>query len=147
MEKIAISCDHGGFELKEIIKKHIQALGNIELIDYGTNSTESVDYPFYAEKTARAVAKGEVNRGIIICGTGIGVSIVANKIRGIRAANCTSEYMAEMSRKHNNANVLALGGRILEPELAKRIADIWLKTPFEGGRHQKRVDMISNVEK
>jgi ribose 5-phosphate isomerase B len=147
MEKIAISSDHGGYILKEIIKLYLQKKEDLEVIDLGTNSEESVDYPVYGKKTAEAVASGATDRGIVICGTGIGISIAANKIKGIRAANCTSVEMAEMSRKHNNANVLALGGRLINPELAKQITETWLTTEFEGDRHQRRVDQISELEK
>lgn len=147
METIALGADHGGYKLKEIIKEFLQKKGNIKIFDLGTNSEESVDYPVYAEKVARTVASGQAQKGIIFCGTGIGISIAANKIKGIRAANCTSVEMAEMSRRHNDANVLALGGRILDPELAKKIVEIWLNTPFEGGRHQRRIDQIEKLDK
>lgn len=142
MEKLVLAADHGGYELKEIIKNHLPRLGDFEINDLGTNSLESVDYPDYGKQAAKAVAKGQANRGIIFCGTGIGMSITANKVKGIRAANCTSEIMAEMSRRHNDANMLVLGGRILEPELAKQIVKIWLETPFDGGRHEKRIKQI-----
>ncbi|GBR77566.1 ribose 5-phosphate isomerase B [Candidatus Termititenax dinenymphae] len=142
MEKLVLAADHGGFELKEFIKKIIAGLGGYEILDLGTNSTGSVDYPEYGQRAAETVVSGQAERGIIFCGTGIGISIAANKVKGIRAANCTSELMAEMSRRHNNANILALGGRIVEPELAKKIVKIWLDTPFDGGRHEQRVAQI-----
>lgn len=142
MEKLALASDHGGFELKEIIKNYIPTLGDYEIIDLGVNSAESVDYPAYGQKAARAVIAGQAGRGIIFCGTGIGISIAANKIPGIRAANCTSEFMAEMSRRHNNANILALGGRIVDSELAKKIVQVWLTTPFDGGRHENRIKQL-----
>ena len=142
MEKLVLASDHGGFELKEIIKNYLPALGAYEINDLGTDSPVSVDYPEYGRQAAKAVAKGQANRGIIFCGTGIGISMAANKIKGIRAANCTSEIMAEMSRRHNDANILALGGRLLDPELAKKIVQIWLTTPFEGGRHERRVKQL-----
>ncbi|MDR1114387.1 MAG: ribose 5-phosphate isomerase B [Candidatus Margulisbacteria bacterium] len=142
MTKLVLAADHGGFELKEIIKNFLVELGGYAVTDLGTNSTESVDYPEYGRKAAAAVASGQAERGIIFCGTGIGISIAANKIAGIRAANCTSEYLAEMSRRHNDANILALGGRLVEPELAKKIVKIWLDTPFDGGRHERRVKQI-----
>lgn len=141
-----MGADHGGFRLKEIIKEYLQKKPNLQVIDFGTDSENSVDYPVYGEKVAQAVAKGQADRGIVFCGTGIGISIVANKISGIRAANCTSVLMAEMSRRHNDANVLALGGRILEPDLAKKIVEVWLTTPFEGDRHQRRLDQIRKLE-
>ena len=142
MEKLALAADHGGYELKEIIKSYLPVLGDYEIIDLGTNSAESVDYPEYGKLVAKTVAKGQADRGIIFCGTGIGMSIAANKVKGVRAANCTSEIMAEMSRRHNDSNILALGGRIVETELAKKIVQIWLTTPFDGGRHERRVKQI-----
>ncbi|MDR1323684.1 MAG: ribose 5-phosphate isomerase B [Candidatus Margulisbacteria bacterium] len=142
MIKLVLAADHGGFELKEIIKQFLNGLGGYEIIDLGTNSAESVDYPEYGRQAATAVASGQAERGIIFCGTGIGISIAANKTAGIRAANCNSEYLAEMSRRHNDTNILALGGRLVEPELAKKIVKIWLDTPFDGGRHERRVKQI-----
>ncbi|MDR2432004.1 MAG: ribose 5-phosphate isomerase B [Candidatus Margulisbacteria bacterium] len=142
MEKLALAADHGGFELKEILKEFIAGLGGYELNDLGVYAAEPVDYPKYGRLAAEAVASGQADRGIIFCGTGIGISIAANKLQGIRAANCTSEFMAEMSRRHNDANILALGGRIVEPELAKKIVRVWLDTPFDGGRHARRVRQI-----
>lgn len=146
--KIALGSDHGGFELKKVLIAHLKIKHpKITLIDLGTNSTDSVDYPDYGIAVAKKVALGEADRGILVCGTGIGISIAANKIKGIRAALVYNEFTAEMSRKHNNANVLCLGGRTTEPELAKKIVDIWLATEFEGGRHQARIDKISKIEK
>jgi len=139
--KIALAADHGGFELKEKIKEHLQQKG-IEFLDLGCNAEASVDYPDYGRACGEAVMRGDAERGIVVCGTGIGISIAANKVKGIRCALCTSLFMAEMSRKHNNANMLALGGRILETELALSIVDMWLTTEFEGGRHQRRVDLL-----
>lgn len=139
--KIALAADHGGFELKEKIKEHLQQKG-IEFLDLGCNDEASVDYPDYGRACGEAVMRGDAERGIVVCGTGIGISIAANKVKGIRCALCTSLFMAEMSRKHNNANMLALGGRILETELALDIVDMWLTTEFEGGRHQRRVDLL-----
>ena len=142
---LAIASDHGGFALKQEIMAHLRATG-VEFEDLGTYSEESCDYPVYAEKLGRAVAAGDYEKGILICGTGIGISIAANKIHGVRAALCGDCYSAEMCRRHNDANVLALGGRVLGVELAKRIVDTFLTAPFEGGRHQRRVDLISALE-
>lgn len=143
--KIGIASDHGGFELKEYLKEYLKKSG-IEVSDFGTNSEEPVDYPIYGERCARAVANGEVERGVVCCGTGIGISIAANKVAGIRCALCTDENMARLSRQHNNANMLALGGRITSNEEAQKILDAWLITEFEGGRHQRRIDMIDNIK-
>ena len=143
---MALACDHGGFRLKEVIKSYLDELG-IEYIDYGTFSEESVDYPDFAYKAAKAIVRGEANGGIFICGTGIGISIAANKVKGIRAALCYNVYAAEMSRRHNNSNVLCLGGRVIGDELAKRIVKTWLETPFDGGRHERRVNKIAEIEK
>lgn len=139
--KIAIGSDHGGFELKAKIAEYLESKG-IEIKDFGTFTNESCDYPVFAKEVATEVANGSFNRGILICGTGIGVSIVANKIKGIRAALCFDTFCAKMSREHNNANILCLGQRVLSQDLALEIVDIWLKTDFEGGRHQRRVDLI-----
>ena len=141
--KIAIAADHGGYELKEMIKGYLEVAEFMEVVDLGTYSSESVDYPEYGIKCAEAVAKGEVDRGIVICGTGIGISIAANKVKGIRCALCTSVQMAELSRQHNDANMLALGGRTTDPVTALGIVDTWLQTNFEGGRHERRVGMIT----
>lgn len=142
--KIALAADHGGFELKEKIKEHLQQRG-VEVLDLGCHTEESVDYPNYGKACGEAVMRGDAERGIVVCGTGIGISIAANKVKGIRCALCTSLFMAEMARKHNNANMLALGGRILETELALDIVDVWLATEFEGGRHQRRVDLLDCI--
>lgn len=141
--KIGIASDHGGFRLKGIIIKHF---ADIEFDDAGTYSEDSCDYPDYVAAVCRKIQSGDIQYGIVICGTGIGASIVANKIKGVRAALCCNEFMAEMSKRHNNANVLALGARVLGDELALRIVDRWFTASFEGGRHQKRVDKISALE-
>jgi len=143
---VAIGSDHAGFNLKEFVRKHLESK-NIDIIDFGTADEQSTDYPDYAVKVGRAVAEKEAAWGIVICGTGIGVSIVANKLKGIRAALCCSEYMAEMARKHNDANVLAMGGRTTSPDIAKRIVDIFLSTDFEGGKHSVRVGKIHSLTK
>lgn len=143
--KIAIGSDHGGYELKEVIKALLSDEG-IEYMDLGPENEESVDYPVYGQKVAEAVAGGQAERGIAICGTGVGISIAVNKIPGIRGSLCTNEYMAEMTRRHNNSNVLVLGGRVLGTELAKAIVKKWLYTEFEGGRHQRRLDEITAIE-
>ncbi len=143
--KIGIGSDHGGYELKEHIKEFLEE-ENIDYIDYGTNSNESVDYPDYGKKVGEAIMAGEVERGIVICGTGIGISIAANKVKGIRCALCGDTYSARMSMEHNNANALALGGRVLGRDLAKEIVSVWLKSEFLGGRHARRVDKITEIE-
>lgn len=141
---IAIASDHGGFALKEEIKNHLRKR-EIKVVDLGTNSEESVDYPVYGKACGEAVASGKADKGIVCCGTGIGISIAANKVKGIRCGLCTSVEMAELTKRHNNANILALGGRTTPPELAIKITDAWLDTEFEGGRHQRRVDMLDNM--
>lgn len=143
--KIAIGSDHAGFSLKERIKGFLIGKGH-EVIDFGTTSQDSTHYPLFAKDVSLAVQKGEADRGILVCGTGIGMSITANKFRGVRAALCLNEYMARMSRLHNDANVLCLGDRILGEELALSIVEVWLETPFEGGRHAKRVELIKEME-
>ncbi len=143
--KIAIGADHGAFELKEILKEYLTEKG-YEMIDCGTYDLNSVDYPDIAEKTAKEVVDGTCEKGILLCGTGIGISIAANKINGIRAALCTNEYCAKMSRNHNNANILCMGARVTGVELAKSILDTFLKEEFEGGRHQVRVDKIMKLK-
>jgi ribose 5-phosphate isomerase B len=144
--KIALGADHAGFELKEQIKRHLQQR-QIEVQDQGTASTESVDYPDFARKVAHQVSEQRADLGILVCGSGIGMAISANKVNGIRAANVSSEYEAQMSREHNNANILALGSRILEQEKAFNIVDKWLSTAFAGGRHERRVEKIAEIEK
>lgn len=141
--KVAIGSDHGGFELKEKIVDYLKR-NKIEFEDFGTFSNESCDYPVFAKKVASEVASGNFNKGILICGTGIGVSIVANKVKGIRAALCFDTFCAQMSREHNNANVLCLGQRVLQQDLALEIVDVWFHSEFEGGRHEKRVGMIED---
>ena len=142
---IAIGCDHGGFNLKQEVMKHLTEKG-LEYKDYGTYNTDSCDYPIYAEAVANAVVSGECDRGILICGTGIGISIAANKVKGVRAALCGDCFSAEMTRRHNDANILAMGERVLGPGLALKIVDTFLDTEFEGGRHARRVDLISALE-
>jgi ribose 5-phosphate isomerase B len=142
--KIALASDHAGFELKEIIKEYLQKNG-YEINDFGTGTTESVDYPDFAVPAASAVASGEYDRGILVCGSGQGMAISANKVKGIRAALCGEIYSAKMSRLHNDSNVLALGGRIIGRDLAIEIVKTWLNTEFEGGRHQRRVDKMNSI--
>ncbi|MCI9626697.1 MAG: ribose 5-phosphate isomerase B [Clostridia bacterium] len=142
---IAIGSDHGGYELKEQLLQFLEENG-YETEDCGTFSGESVDYPDIAEKVAKVVLAGDAERGILICGTGIGISIAANKINGIRAAHCTDPYSARMAREHNNANIIALGGRITGTELAIEILCAYLDAEFQGGRHQRRVDKITALE-
>ena len=144
--KIAVSADHGGYKLKNKIKEYLQANG-YEICDFGTNSAESCDYPDYALPVAETVAEGKCDSGIIVCTTGVGVSIVANKVPGVRCALCHDEYCAEFSRRHNNANVLAMGAKEVDEDLALKIVSLFLKTEFEGGRHKIRVDKITAVEK
>ena len=144
--KIALASDHGGFDLKEIIKEYLIQKG-YQVVDLGTdNNTDSVDYPKYGKLCATNVVEGNAERGIVFCGTGIGISIAANKVKGSRCALCTSVFMAQMAKCHNDANLLALGGRTTEPELAKEIVDTWLTGEFEGGRHQRRVDLLDGME-
>lgn len=142
--RIAIGCDHGGYELKKKILKYLDEHG-YRYSDYGcSSSTESVDYPDIAFPVAEAVASGKYDRGILICGTGIGVSICANRVRGVRCALCGDPVSAELTRKHNNSNVLALGGRIIGSEVAKEIVSKWLTTEFDGGRHERRLTKLAN---
>lgn len=141
---IALGSDHAGFELKEKIKKYLEEK-KVETKDYGCFSDDPVDYPDYAEKVAKAVANGDADRGILVCGTGLGMSMSANKLPGIRAALCWNEKAAEMSRKHNDANVLCLGARLIDHTDALRIVNVWLKTGFDGGRHIKRVKKINKI--
>ena len=144
--RIALGADHAGYQLKDQIKQHLEEQG-IDVRDEGTSSAESVDYPDYARAVAHDVSEHRADLGILVCGSGIGMAITANKVDGIRAANVSTEYEAQMSREHNNANVLALGARILNPDKAFRIVDKWLATRFAGGRHERRVEKIMAIEK
>ncbi|HWP50666.1 MAG TPA: ribose 5-phosphate isomerase B [Clostridia bacterium] len=143
---IAIGSDHGGYELKEQIKKHLDARG-VTYKDFGCYSMSSVDYPMVAAEVARVVAGGEFERGLLFCGTGIGISMAANKVKGIRAAACSDYFSAKYTRLHNDANILCMGGRVVGAGLAAELVDVFLDTEFEGGeRHQRRVDQISQLE-
>lgn len=141
--KIAIGCDHGGYELKEVVKKHLSDKG-FEVLDLGCHSTESVNYPVYGKAVGNAVVSKEADFGIVICGTGIGISIAANKVKGVRAGLCMNTTMARLTREHNNANVLAFGARMIGDVLALEIVDTFLSTEFAGGRHSARVDMLED---
>ena len=143
--KLAIGSDHGGIHLKEVLKKHLEER-KIECVDVGTYTEESCDYPDFALKVCREITEGNVDRGILVCGTGIGMSLAANKVKGIRTALCGDVFSATMSREHNNANVICLGERVLGPGLAVCVLDAWLDTEFAGGRHQRRVDKIMAIE-
>ena len=144
--KIGIANDHASVEMKQQVVAYLKEKG-YDVVNYGTDSTESCDYPVYGGKIGHAVASGEVDFGIAICGTGLGISLAANKVHGIRAAVCSEPYTARLSRQHNNANILAFGSRVIGIELAKMIIDEFLGAEFEGGRHQRRVDMIMDVER
>jgi ribose 5-phosphate isomerase B len=144
--RIAVGSDHAGFELKQLVRPLLDSAGH-EVVDVGTNSEESTDYPRHAADAARLVASGEADRAVIVCGSGVGVSIVANKVDGVRAVNAHDPEEAEMSRRHNDANVLALAGRRLDPADAEGIVERFLETEFEGGRHERRVDQIAAVER
>src|ERR1041385_2490105 len=144
--RIALGADHAGYQLKDQIKQHLEQQG-ISVQDEGTSSPESVDYPDYARAVAHDVSEHRADLGILVCGSGIGMAITANKVDGIRAANVSTEYEAQMSREHNNANVLTLGARILQPDEALRIVDAWLAAQFAGGRHERRVEKIMAIEK
>ena len=143
--KLAMGADHGGYSLKEILKKHLVEAGH-EVLALGTHATSSCNYPDYAAKVAYAVADREADLGILVCGTGIGMSIAANKVKGIRAAAVSDCFTAQATREHNDSNIICLGERIVGPGLAMRIVDTWLEASFQGGRHQVRVDMISELE-
>ena len=143
--KIAMGADHGGYSLKEIIKKHLVEEGH-EILDLGTHDTQSCNYPDYAAKVAYAVADKDADLGVLVCGTGIGMSIAANKVKGIRAAAVSDCFTAQATREHNDSNIICLGERIVGPGLAMRIVDTWLNASFQGGRHQIRVDMICDLE-
>ncbi len=143
--KLAIGCDHGGFALKEAVRGYCEERG-IPYEDFGAYSTDSVDYAPIAAKAARFVASGQADFGVLVCSTGIGISIAANKVPGIRAALCTNTYCAEMTRRHNNANVLCMGGKVVDEETALKMLETFLQTEFEGGRHQRRIDQIAQIE-
>ncbi len=144
MEAILIGCDHAGFSLKTSLKDYLEKRG-VPVIDVGCASTESCDYPVYARDMCQRIMRGDATRGILICGTGVGMSMAANRHAGIRAALCTTEFHARMSRLHNDSNVLVLGGRVIGEELALSILKVWLETPFEGGRHQRRIDLMETI--
>lgn len=144
--KIALACDHGGLQLKNAIIKHLKEAGH-EIVDFGTESSDSCDYPDFALPAAEAVAEKRCDKGIVVCSTGIGVSMVANKVPGVRCAHCHDTYCAEFTRLHNDANMLALGEKVVGIGYALKIADTFLNTEFEGGRHQRRVDKITQIEK
>ncbi|AUN12956.1 ribose-5-phosphate isomerase 2 [[Clostridium] sordellii] len=144
--KIGLGSDHGGYNLKEEIKKHLESKG-IECVDFGTeNGVDSVDYPIYGEKVAKAVVNKDVDYGILCCGTGIGISLAANKVKGIRCAVVSDTFSAKMSKAHNNANMLSLGERVIGKGLALEIVDAWINTEFEGERHLRRVNMLNDIE-
>ncbi len=144
--RISIGSDHGGYDLKEAIKRHLAASGH-QVLDFGCAGTDPVDYPDYGERAARAVAGGEADRGILVCRSGIGMSMVGNKVPGVRAALCMDERMAESSRRHNDANALALAADRTPPALAVAIVDAWLAAPFDGGRHARRVEKMARLER
>jgi ribose 5-phosphate isomerase B len=144
--RIALACDHAGFPLKEDLKAFLEGEGH-EVTDHGTHSSDPVDYPPFCTAAARAVAAGEADRAILTGGSGQGEQIVANKVHGIRAALCHDLYLARLSREHNDANVLSMGGRVIAPAYAREVVRVWLATPFEGGRHQPRLDQIASIER
>ena len=143
--KLAIGNDHVAVDMKNVIRAHLESRG-IEVLDVGTNSTERFHYPISGYKVARLVADGEVDGGVLICGTGVGISLAANKVQGIRACVCSDPYTARLSRQHNNTNIIAFGARVIGIETARMIVDEWLAAEFEGGRHQTRIDMIAEIE-
>ncbi|MBR4868336.1 MAG: ribose 5-phosphate isomerase B [Clostridia bacterium] len=145
MMKLAIGCDHGGIDLKLEIVKHLEERG-IEIVDFGIKEYQSVNYPEIALPLAKAVAAGECERGILVCGTGIGMSMAANKVKGIRAAVCSDHFSAKFTRLHNDANILCLGGRVIGPGVANEMVDLFIDTEYEGGRHATRVQMIADIE-
>ncbi len=145
MKKISIGCDHGGFQLKQHVVNFLKSK-NFEVLDLGCFNTDSVDYPDYGAKAAQAVAQGQVDAGVVICKSGVGMSIVANKVSGVRAALCLNEKMAEMSRRHNDANVICFGSEYVDEKLADQILERWLSTDFEGGRHMERVKKIKRLD-
>lgn len=143
--KISLGCDHGGYALKEHIKAYLESKGH-EVVDCGTYSTDSCDYPIFGEAAARKVQSGECERGIVICTTGIGISIAANKVKGIRCAHCADSLEAEMTRRHNDANMLAIGAGFTGKNLAERMVEVFLSTDFEGGRHARRVEKLNAIQ-
>ena len=143
--RIAIASDHAGFLQKAPLAEYLRSQGH-EVLDCGPATDDRCDYPDYGDKVARLVAKGEVERGVLICGTGVGISLAANKVHGIRACVCSDPYSAKLSREHNNTNIIAFGARVVGPELAKMIVDEWLGATFQGGRHQRRIDMLAEIE-
>ena len=143
--RIGIGNDHVAIELKNTIKEHLEQQG-YEVVDFGTNYPERFDYPISGYKVGKAVASGDVDLGVLICGTGVGISLAAKKVHGIRACVCSDPYSAKLSREHNNTNIIAFGARVVGPELAKMIVDEWLSATFEGGRHQRRIDMLAEIE-
>ena len=144
--KIAIGNDHGAVDLKQHVMKYLQDKG-VEVVNFGTDTTESTDYPIYAERVAKAVVGGECERGISICGTGLGISMAANKVHGVRCAVCSEPVSARLAREHNDANIVAMGARTIGTVMAEAIVDVFLNTGFDGGRHQKRVDMIMKLDR
>ena len=142
---IALAADHGGFELKEAVKAHLDELG-LEYIDFGTHSTASVDYPDMALPACDAVVSGQCDKALLFCGTGVGISMAANKVKGVRACVCSEPYSARLSKQHNNSNIIAFGARVIGVEMAKMIVDEWVNAKYEGGRHQVRVDMLAEIE-
>ncbi len=143
--RIGIGNDHVAIELKNTIKEHLEQQG-YEVVDFGTNSPERFDYPITGYKVGKAVASGDVDLGVLICGTGVGISLAANKVHGIRACVCSDPYSAKLSREHNNTNIIAFGARVVGPELAQMIVDEWRGATFQGGRHQRRIDMLAAIE-
>ncbi len=144
--KIAIGCDHVGYELKGAVIRHLEEEGH-ECVDYGCDGTQSTDYPIYGERVGRAVAGGDCDLGVLICGTGIGISLAANRVRGVRAAVCSEAYSAELTRRHNDANIIAFGARVVGEGTALSIVDAFLGASFEGGRHKRRVDMLEAISR
>ena len=144
--KVAVASDHGGYALKEEILRRLDGSVEFEFVDFGTDDESSVDYPDFAKEVAARVASGEFERGLLICGTGLGMAIAANKVRGIRAVTVHDPYSARMTRLHNDTNILTMGGRVIGPDLAEEIARVWLGTSFEGGRHSRRIDKIRQME-
>ena len=145
VKPIALAADHGGFELKEAVKAHLDELG-LEYIDFGTHSTASVDYPDMALPACDAVVSGQCDKALLFCGTGVGISMAANKVKGIRACCCSDSFSCEYPRRHNDANALCMGGRVVGPGLACQLVDLFLNTPFEGGRHEKRIAKLMAIE-